>query len=305
MKVRLPLCLRRLLVASFVFSGMVYPAAQAGVMHSAVSVKTYTDFGQNMGRYKTGTTNALLSYLNASGVTINYTDGRAAYTLLYGMPSFEATQDGGPAAAIGYNFIATVSHNGVQNPTFTSRYLGGTSSVHYQGIEYRSSQDATFLLVSNTDYKITRLSKIITDITPATVFHDIASLGNTLKDQMVYRAGGGTMYVADTSGNTTSMMGAYVYITGGIMTINGFSQLTDFTTSKGWKSDAAGYTTSSSWGGLGHQRLAAHDDLRSTGRLGQPELDLQHDDQAVRVFGRHAGHLQQHVILQNLATVDG
>ncbi|MBR5213349.1 MAG: hypothetical protein IKV92_03715, partial [Akkermansia sp.] len=54
----------------------------AGVMHTGVSPTTYTDFGQNTGRYTTNP-NALLEYLRMrdGGIVINYTNGQPCYTI--------------------------------------------------------------------------------------------------------------------------------------------------------------------------------------------------------------------------------
>ena len=52
MKLHLPLSLRSSLFALFVAS-VTCPFAQAAIMHSDITLITYTDFGQNAGRYKT------------------------------------------------------------------------------------------------------------------------------------------------------------------------------------------------------------------------------------------------------------
>ncbi len=239
--------------------------AEAMVQHADVSLITYTDFGQNMGRYAVGNINALLNHIRKSeeGVTISYTGGQATYTLQHGMVDFSAVATSsacGASTAIGYNFIATVKHNGVQNPTFSASNLADGQSIRYQGIELRN--DATFLLTPNgvtdynvstaDDYKITRLSKIVTDVTGATVYGSADGNYSALSDgslvgQLLYHAGAGAMYLSDGNGSTTKLTGAYLYITGGITTIasmSSVSSLGSFTTrsyfshSSDWVSEA-------------------------------------------------------------------
>ena len=81
MKLHLPSALRRALLATFAVA--VSSFAEASTLHSQVTLQTYTDFGQNMGRYVTASrTNALLAYIRGKeGITITYTDGREAYRL--------------------------------------------------------------------------------------------------------------------------------------------------------------------------------------------------------------------------------
>lgn len=77
MKLHLPLALRSSLWALFAVCTTLAPA-QAGIMHSDATLITYTDFGQNVGRYKTmESANALLQHIRQQegGVTITYTGG--------------------------------------------------------------------------------------------------------------------------------------------------------------------------------------------------------------------------------------
>ena len=214
MKLHLPSSLRRSLLAVFAAAVATLGSigAYAGTLHEDVSLQTYTDFGQNMGRYVTGGhVNALLSHIRAQeGITITYTGGQEDYRLKQdNMVSFDAQADNGASIGIGYNFLATVEHNGVQNPTFTSHLLPAGSSVQYNGIEYRDSD--TFLLTPSVDYKITRLSKVVTDVDTAALYTGTVQAGDLL-----YRAGSGNMTVRDKEGNIRTLRGPYNYITGGI-----------------------------------------------------------------------------------------
>ncbi len=228
MKLHLPFSLRRSLLLALLALPVCCTVAEASVQHPDVSIQTYTDFGQNKGRYVVGNTNALLQYIRAEeGVRITYTGGQADYTLQHGMIDFGGVAQNGASAAIGYNFIATVNHNGVQAPSFTSNELG-THAIRYQGIEYRNSSE--FLHKPSNDYKITRLNKIVTDVDGSAVYGSVDGdySGITeggLVGQQLYRAGAGAMYRSNEDGSQTSLAGAYGYITGGITNISSVGAL--------------------------------------------------------------------------------
>lgn len=223
MKLHLPLPLRRALVAAVAVAALTcYDQAQAGYVHSDVRWMVYTDFGQNMGRYATGNTNSLLDYIREKqgGVVIDYLGGQPSYTLKHGMVDYSSQSDGGYSAAVGYNWCATVEHNGVHNNTYTGNYIGSSNAIHYVGIEYRYSEGNKFRHCPATDYKITRQAKLLTDITGSTVYS--GEVGSSLVGQLIYRSGSGTMGVySSKTGQGTSLCGPYNYITGGIATISG------------------------------------------------------------------------------------
>lgn len=218
MKLHLPVSLRRVLMAALTACCTLAPAAQAAILHNSVSLLTYTDFGANMGRYSVYEVNDLLRHLNEGGVPISYTTGQDDYIITQGMISFESVVSGGFYTAIAPNYAVSVQHNGVPNPVFTDRYLPANSSVRYSGIEYRSSENNQFLLTPAADYKATRMSKLITDITPTELYNTPAYItdGAQMKGVLQYRVGGGDMQQADAEGNATWLKDAYNYITGGI-----------------------------------------------------------------------------------------
>ncbi|MCQ2364719.1 MAG: hypothetical protein MJ051_04105 [Akkermansia sp.] len=220
MKLHLPFTLRSLLLSASAVACVTLgtTGAYGAIMHASPSLQTYADFGQNRGRYSVHEVNALLTHLNSEGIKISYTQGQDDYTLPHGLPSFESMVDGGFYTAVSPSFAVSVQHNGVPNPVFTSRYVGLSNAIHYSGIEYRSSSNNQFLLSPLTDYKATRLSKLITDITPSTLFDTAAHLaaGENIGALMQYRAGGGTMGVADNAGNITSLDDGYHFCIGGI-----------------------------------------------------------------------------------------
>ena len=113
MKLHLPLSLRSAIYAMFAALVGNVPA-QAGIMHSDATLITYTDFGQNTGRYKTTeSANALLQHIRQQegGVTITYTGGQQTYVMPHGMIDFGSTYHVATCAAISPSAIATVAHN--------------------------------------------------------------------------------------------------------------------------------------------------------------------------------------------------
>ena len=226
MKLHLPFSLRKALIMALGavtvgVAGSAYAASRSDQLTRA----TYCDFGDNKGQYAVHGVNALLEYLRKeNGIQITYLNGDIdPYIWPDEQPliNYDSRIDAGPAAGIGYNFIATVQHNGVLNPTFTASTIGDANAIHYAGIEYRYSTNNTFLLVPGIDYKVTRLSKIITDVTGSGVYTgDYPSLVG----QTWYRSGSGTMYSVDANGNREREAGGYAYCIGGIMKITSASR---------------------------------------------------------------------------------
>ncbi len=207
------------------FAAATCVPAFGAVMHTDVPIQVYTDFGQNTGRYTTSA-NALLDYIRErdGGIFISYSGGQESYLLEHGLIDFESTGDNGAFAALGNNFIATVAHNGVQNPTFSGRVIGTENAIHYATIEYRysytlSGDQHVFSHKPANDYKIARTSKLITDITGSTVYSRPEDAA-TLAGETLYRAGAGTQQLADYEGTTSARYGAYGYIIGGITEID-------------------------------------------------------------------------------------
>ncbi|MBR4107476.1 MAG: PEP-CTERM sorting domain-containing protein [Akkermansia sp.] len=212
----------------------------AAVMHSDVSRNTYVDFASNSGRYAVGTTNALLDYirLRDEGVQIEYTStsGKSdtPYTMQHGMLSFDSVSDIGSSTAISYNYVVTAAHQmSVPYPTFTTNDWGiGTNrSIKYMGIEegtkfihqiFGGSSSAT-----EQDYKISRLSKLITDVEPAMLY--TGDIGKELKPEaaLVYRVGGGTQLTWDKDGKETEVNYGGMFTVGGIGYIRDVVEVSD------------------------------------------------------------------------------
>ncbi len=221
MKLHLPLSLRKSLLALFsVSSGMLTVSPiEAGQMHSDVSIITYTDFGQNKGRYVTGeSVNALLQHIRDTegGIAIHYTDGTTPYLISneQGMISFTGTGDNGAYAAIAPNTTATVDHNGSNNASFGGRIVGGSHAISYSAIDIRYSSTFRLTAPNGYDYALQRQSKIITDA----LYNPLSSEtdANAFLGQHLYHSGAGEMAMYVEGRGYTWMHGAYGYIIGGI-----------------------------------------------------------------------------------------
>ncbi len=215
MKIRLP----RLLLASLLAAMLAAPVG-AAVMHSDVSRNTYIDFASNTGRFAVDTTSAMLDYIRERdlGVKLSYTDTASMtdYKLEHGMISFDAVSDIGSTTAIGYNYVVTVAHQqSAPMPTFTSNDwgIGETRSIKYRGIQ-EGSLFIHQINGSHRDYKINRLSKLITDVNPVTVYS--GDITKNLVGQLVYRVGGGDQAVWSTTGEQTPVNSGGLYTAGGI-----------------------------------------------------------------------------------------
>lgn len=224
MKLRLPLHVLRAVVFAL---GLC--SVQAAVRHTDVSTFTYVDFATNSGRYATGTTNELLDYIRQrdGGVKIEYTSGREAYTLPHEMISFDSVADMGNVTAIGYNYIVTVAHNSSQlYPTFTGNDYGiGTGkSIKYVTVD-EYGVDNTFvhhIYSGANDYKVARLTKLVTDVTPAQMTGGSSA---AYKGELVYRVGGGLQQLRDQNGNSDESIQG-VYLVGGVAGVTDWSSST-------------------------------------------------------------------------------
>lgn len=266
MKLHLPIALLLLALSSL---------THGALLHSNVDLLTYTDFGQNRGRFSTSETNALQRELNKNGVTISYAGGQESYTLNQPMIDFHCVADKGNAAAVGYGFLASAWHlKGsdetwrVQSPTFSTRDIGTEHAIQYQCIEYGSSD--TFCLHPEADYKLMRLSKIVTDATPAAVYNYETSLA----DALLYSAGAGDRYKISASGTATQVHWWSQSIDGSIMSTTGYEAWSENFGSK----DSNGctddsfiiQTTVDSWGSAGISTADPLPALDYSGDSGSP-----------------------------------
>ncbi len=230
MKLRLPVILRCVLLSACLMS-----AAEAAVRHTDVSLNTYVDFANNNGRYVTGVTNAMLDYIRQrdGGVRICYTGEQADYTLPHEMISFESVSDFGNMTLVGYNYAVTVAHNASQmSPTFTRNDygIGIANSQKYLAVEeYETGGSFTGNFVHSiynsqiNDYKLSRLTKLVTDATPVQM---AGGVGSDYKGQLVYRVGGGNQMLRDENGDA-DVSSQDAYLVGGVAGITGWSASSD------------------------------------------------------------------------------
>ena len=222
MKLHLPLSLRSSLLALFT-AVVACHTVQAASMGSAATLVTYTDFGQNCGRYIAGDGgNALLQYIRQQegGIAITYTDGRADYVISneQGMIDFSAGYNRSIATAISPTITVTVGHNGEQSSNFTSDVygIGGSHCINYKSVSIAGS--SVFSNAYNdgryVDYRISRQSKIFTDITPVEACSSTQEARDLVSGtNMFYHSGAG--YHQYPGLNLPYQ--AYVYETGGII----------------------------------------------------------------------------------------
>lgn len=235
MKLHLPVslfkCLMSLLPAVAAVTCM---PVSAEVMHQDISLITYTDFGQNTGRYVTdGSANSLLQYIRQQegGVVITYTGGQADYTLAHGMIDFGSAYHVATAAAISPAAIATVAHHDINfTSTFTNKVygIGNENAIKYKAIEYVKSSAFSHQETEGggnlADHKVVRLSKIITDVSPASIYN---AASDGLNNLTYYHVGSGRQWIAPYTNNLGTMnnsseqlISGYNYVTGGITTTN-------------------------------------------------------------------------------------
>lgn len=229
MKLHLPLSLRKCLLALMpAVLSVTCGTANAGVMHPDVTFQTYTDYGQNLGRYAVGTkVNALLQYIRTDvdkGILIHYTDGEPYFTISneQGLIDVSGVDDIGAQNAISPTFAATVLHNGSISASYGERIvgIGSEHALNYASIDIRGSN--VFRLAPyhtgtmvQYDYMLQRQSKVQTDVnwipvTSVTDYHDYVG-------GYIYHIGAGGKGIWNTETNSeVSLAGAYSYIIGGI-----------------------------------------------------------------------------------------
>ena len=179
-----------------------------GLMADSIDLQTYRDFAENRGIFD----------VNARNVAIYDKNGDYVGTISK-MMNFDGVADAhlGEAALVGGpGFIATVAHDyDNQTITFTKRF-GATQGTPFYD-EYRSvvlkngwgdQKDSTY------DYRVQRLSKIVTEAEYAPYLTDPEYLDN-MKGRLAVRAGAGMQAVATGEGRQEIVGGAYSYLTGG------------------------------------------------------------------------------------------
>ena len=203
----------------YYYSGLLGAAclltpAYGGLMADSIDLQTYRDFAENRGIFD----------VNAKDIAIYDKNGDYVGTIPK-MMNFDGVADAhvGEAALVGGpGFIATVSHDyNNQTITFTKRFGATQGTPFYDS--YRSvvlknawgdTQNYTY------DYRVQRLSKIVTEAEYAPYLTDPEYLDN-MKGRLAVRAGAGTQAVATGEGRQTTVGGAYGYLTGGTVVFEG------------------------------------------------------------------------------------
>lgn len=235
MKLHLPVSLFKCLLSLMpMVAAITCMPVSAEVMHRDITLLTYTDFGQNSGRYVTdASANSLLQYIRQQegGVVITYTGGQTDYALEHGMIDFGSAYHVATAAAISPAAIATAAHHDINfTSTFTNKVygIGNENAIKYKAIEYVKSSAFAHQEKDGggelTDHKVVRLSKVITDVSPASIYN---AASDGLNNLTYYHVGSGQQWIAPYTNNLGTMNSSseqlirgYNYVTGGITTTN-------------------------------------------------------------------------------------
>lgn len=227
MKSRSPFLSRvQLFIMAGVAACALAPIAESAMMHADIDQRTYTDFAQNLGRYKATGVSTLLQAIREKdgGIALVNEKGEITGTLslTQGMIDFSGVQNTpgtfyhGAGAALGNNFLVTAAHNG----TFSAQFGAGKIGSH--AISYGTVATAE----ANGDFTLYRQNKIFTDVVGSSVYSGMSSdtEASSLIGKQIYRAGGGVHYkFTDYAGTREHVASAYTFLAGGIGTISGAS----------------------------------------------------------------------------------
>ena len=224
------------------------PAASGAYLHPDVSYITYTDFGQNCGRYVAGTTNTLLYYIRIreNGIAITYTGGQpgCVIPLSQGMIDFDSMSDSGSVTALGVNTVVSAYHvyqdtnlKSRFNPTFTADKLGSSYAVHYATVQVDTPMqvDGT----TETDFCMGRLNKVVTDVRTTSL-----APSSIQAAPLLYRAGSGVSYRMNAEGTAT-------WLYNGVYTVGSINGIVGFGTNSKYSSDIRFVQTAADWSASG------------------------------------------------------
>ena len=203
----------------FIYSGLLGSAcllipAYGGLMADSIDLQTYRDFAENRGVFD----------IKAKDIAIYDKEGNHVGTIPK-MMNFDGVADAhmGEAALVGGpGFIATVAHD-YENPTITfTKRFGATQGTPFYDA-YRSvvlkngwGETQNYLY----DYRVQRLSKIVTEAEYAPYLTDPEYLDN-MKGRLAVRAGAGIQAVAVGEGKQQTVGAPYNYLTGGTVVFEG------------------------------------------------------------------------------------
>ncbi|EFB1889932.1 S6 family peptidase [Escherichia coli] len=184
--------------AAFLLSPLLLSGpAGASIVSAEIDYQIFRDFAENKGAFRPGATD--IAIYNKQGELVG-TLNKAA------MPDFSAVDSEiGVATLINPQYIASVKHNGgYTNVSF------GDGENRYNIVDRNEH--------GSQDFHAPRLDKLVTEVIPASVTEEgqkTNAYANTERYTAFYRAGSGTQYIKDKSGNVTQISGAYSYLTGG------------------------------------------------------------------------------------------
>lgn len=188
--------------------------AYGGIMSDSFDVQTYRDFAENRGIFA----------INAKNVTIYDKDGKYI-GVIPRMMNFDGVADAhaGEAALVGGpGFIATVAHDYSNSDiTFAARFGAVKGTAFYDSYHSVQIKNGWGNVTNYTyDYRVQRLSKVVTEAEYAPYLTDSEYLDN-MAGRLVLRVGSGTQTIATGQGKETTVTGGYAYLTGGMLRFDG------------------------------------------------------------------------------------
>ncbi|WP_105467433.1 S6 family peptidase [Escherichia coli] len=188
---------KHLKAAALLLSPLLSGPAGASIVSAEIDYQIFRDFAENKGAFRPGATD--IAIYNKQGELVGTLDKAA-------MPDFSAVDSEiGVATLINPQYIASVKHNGgYKNVSF------GDGENRYNIVDRNEH--------GSQDFHAPRLDKLVTEVIPASVTEEgqkTNAYANTERYTAFYRAGSGTQYIKDKSGNVTQISGAYSYLTGG------------------------------------------------------------------------------------------
>lgn len=172
-------------------------------MRHDISVQDYRDFGENLGKYKVG----------ATQIPIYRKDGQLDDYLVFPIPDFGMVADKGNITLVGSSYMASVRHN---TYSINGAIKFGNKAKFAPSYYLINRNDST---VSNIDFNLPRLNKVVTDAAPvAVVDKSTIRKGDRNRYTWYTRVGAGyQLQVSDDQKSETWITDAYRWKTGGTM----------------------------------------------------------------------------------------
>lgn len=244
MKLHLPLSLRKCLL--LICAATAATTAWGGGMHEDVDKRTYSDFGQNKGRFRVTGISSMLQAIRDKdgGIAMPKANGEVTWVLPeeQGMINFANSLDygatgtpcHGAAAAFGANYLVTVAHNPGFSAAFGTTQLGSSHTIKYSTVQITEKD-----LGSAADWGLYRQNKIFTDVVGAYNYSGVSSeqqdsnkngipdIKEQLEGELMYRAFAGNVAVWKKDGKLADAGSPYTTILGGISTIRAIAITTE------------------------------------------------------------------------------